>query len=331
MQDFQRLLNEIQSQKIAPFYLLCGTEPYFIDQLLGKLTSVLVDEQAAAFDHTVLYGKECTVAQIIENAKRFPMVAARQLVVVKEAQYMREDFEDLAAYVAQSSPTTVLVFCWKKAFDKRKKLYKAAQKSGVVFDGKPLFDNQIAPWISAQANVLELKIAPEAIRLLQEFVGSDLHRIEKALEKLNFAVPKGEVVVPDTIEFHIGISKEYNNFELQKAIGMRNFSQALKICNYMTQNQKNHPLVLTISSLHQFFERLMTYHALDNKQQAPQYLGISPYFVKEYQQAATIYPMKKCSQALKAIFDADLKSKGIKGNALSAETILKQLMIDLWT
>lgn len=332
MQDFQKLLKQIQAKNFAPFYLLAGAESYFIDQLVDALTDIIVDEQAAAFDHTILYGKETTVAQIIETAKRFPMMAERQLVVVKEAQYIDKELESLANYLTQASPQTVLVFCWKnKAFDKRKKLYKAAQKAGVVFDSKPLYDNQVGPWLRARAELLQLSLTPESVVVLQDFLGSDLHRIQKALEKLKFVLPEGKTVDPAVIEYHIGISKEFNNFELQKSVGQRNFSKSLRIVDYLAQNQKQYPLVLTISSLFSYFQRLMQYHALDNKQEAANVLGVSPYFIKEYQEAARHYNMKKCSKALNSIYQADLKSKGVVGNATSVEAILKQLVIELWT
>jgi len=332
MQDFQKLLKQIQAKNFVPFYLLAGAESYFIDQLVDALTDIIVDEQAAAFDHTILYGKETTVTQIIETAKRFPMMAQRQLVVVKEAQYIDKELESLANYLTQASPQTVLVFCWKnKAFDKRKKLYKAAQKAGVVFDSKPLYDNQVGPWLRARAELLQLSLTPESVVVLQDFLGSDLHRIQKALEKLKFVLPKGKTVDPAVIEYHIGISKEFNNFELQKSVGQRNFSKSLRIVDYLAQNQKQYPLVLTISSLFSYFQRLMQYHALDNKQEAAKVLGVSPYFIKEYQEAARHYNMKKCSKALNSIYQADLKNKGVVGNATSVEAILKQLVIELWT
>lgn len=332
MQDYQKLLLQIKDQKYAPFYLLSGLESYFIDQLVETLTEQLVDEQSAAFDHTILYGKECSVAQIIETAKRFPMVGTTQLVVVKEAQYLDKQLDDLADYVSQATPTTVLVLCWKnKTFDKRKKLYKATQKYGLFLDSKPLYDNQIGPWLSAQSKAMNLQLTPESNALLQEYLGSDLQRIEKALEKLKLVIKDGEPIVPSTIEYHIGISKAYNNFELQKAIGQRNFSQAIKICNYLAENQKQYPLVVTISSLFRYFERIMLFHALDNPQEAPKVLGVSHYFIKEYQQAARHFSMKKCSKALESVYEADLRSKGIKGNNHSSSAILKQLMLSLWT
>ena len=332
MQDFQKLLKQIQAKKFAPFYLLAGAESYFIDQLVEALTNSIVDEQAAAFDHTIFYGKETSVAQIIETAKRFPMMAELQLVVVKEAQNIDKQFDSLADYLTQASSQTVLVFCWKnKAFDKRKKLYKVAQKVGVVFDSKPLYDNQIGPWLNAHAELLQLSLTPEAVVLLQDFLGSDLHRIQKALEKLKFVLPEGKTVDPSVIEYHIGVSKEFNNFELQKAVGQRNFSRSLRIVDYFAQNQKQYPLVLIISSLFSYFQRLMQYHALDNKKDSASVLGVSPYFIREYEEAARHYNMKKCSKALNSIYQADLKSKGIEGNATSVEAILKQLLIELWT
>lgn len=332
MQDYQKLINQLQKKQFSPFYLLAGMETYFIDQLVDTLTELLVDEQAAAFDHTVLYGKETTVSQIIEVAKRFPMMAERQLVVVKEAQYIDKHLDELANYIEQPTPTTTLVFCWKnKAFDKRKKLYKTTQKKAVVFDSKPLYDNQVSPWIETQSKALGIDMAPEAIRLLHDYIGADLHRIQKALEKLKFVTAASQTVDTATIEYHIGISKEFNNFELQKAIGKRKFSKAIQITNYLAQNQKQYPLVLTISSLFNYFLKLMQYHALDNKKEAPKVLGVSPYFINEYQEAAHHYSMKKCSSVLEAIYQADLKSKGLIGNASSPDAILKKLIIDMWT
>jgi|TARA_A200000159_G_scaffold164453_1_gene194128 DNA polymerase-3 subunit delta len=332
MQDYQGLLKQINAKKIAPFYLLSGTEAFFIDSIVDSLTKALVDEAAAAFDHTILYGKDSSVSQIIESAKRFPMVSEKQLIVVKEAQYMDKQLDELAAYLSQASRQTVLVICWKnKAFDKRKKLYKIAQKVGVVFDSKPLYENQIGNWLQSRAKALDVSLSPEAVRVLQDYLGADLHRIQKALEKLKFVIPEGDIIDPSSIEYHIGISKEFNNFELQKAIGQRNFSQSLRITHYLSQNQKQYPLVLTISSLFGYFQRVMQYHALENKQQAATVLGVSPYFVKEYQLAASHYSLKKCSKALQVIYQADLKSKGIiGGGSTSPEAILKQLVIDVW-
>lgn len=331
MQNYQDILKQIQNKNFSPFYLFSGTSPYFIDRLIDALTAALVKEETAAFDHTVLYGKECTVSQIIEIAKRFPVLAPYQLVVIKEAQYMDKQLDDLAAYVEQSTPSTILAFCWKnKPFDKRKKLYKAAQNKGVVFESKPLYDNQIEPWLTNQAIAYGLRLSPESVVLLHEFIGANLQQIDKALEKLQLVGSKDQIIEAETIEYHIGISKEYNHFELQKAIGSKNFSQAVKICDYLSENQKHYPLVVTISSLFRYFERLMQYHALDDKQQAAKTMGISPYFLSEYQLASQHFSMKQCSKALEVIFEADLKSKGIKGGGQTVDAILKQLLIDLW-
>lgn len=331
MQEYNQLLSKIGNEEFAPIYLLSGTAPYFIDQIVAALTARLIDEAAQDFDHSVFYGKDASVQQILETVKRYPMIAKYHLVVVKEAQYLSGDLEALATYAKSPLLQTILVYCHKYSmFDKRKKLYKAVQKSGTVMDFKPLYDNQIAGWIQSRANTFDLKMPPAVSALLADCLGADLSKIEKELEKLGLVVSGDREVTTEMIEEHVGFSKDFNNFELQKAIGLRQLSRSFRIIQYMSNNQKNHPLTLTLSTLHAFFKKLLLFHGLPNPSKAAAVLGVNPYFVKDYQQAAQCFNMKQTSGALSLLLEADLKSKGVGAHASSPFQILNELLIKLF-
>ncbi len=331
MQEFNQLLSKIQKGEYAPFYLLSGTAPYFIDQIVKTLTENIIDEAAQDFDHTIFYGKDTSVQQILETAKRFPMIAPYHLVVVKEAQYLKGNLDLLANYAKAPLTQTILVYCHKySAFDKRKKMYKAVKQNGIAVDFKPLYDNQISGWIQSRAAQFKLKLTPVISVLLAECLGSDLSRIEKELEKLKLVVSTDGEVSAEMIETHIGFSKDFNNFELQKAIGLKQFSKSFQIIQYMSNNPKNHPIPLTLSTLHSFFRKLLLYHGLSNPNKAASVLGVNPYFIKDYEQAARHFNMKKTSVALALILDADLKSKGIGSNAANPYQVLNEMLIKLF-
>ena len=332
MQEFNQLLSKIQKEQYSPFYLLSGTAPYFIDQIVNALTKGLIDEAAQDFDHSIFYGKDTSVQQILETAKRYPMLSKYHLVVVKEAQYLKDDLEPLATYAKAPLSQTILVYCHKYGFfDKRTKLYKEVQKKGTVMDFKPLYENQLPNWIQARATLFKLKISPKESTLLAECLGADLSKIEKELEKLGLVVPSDRIVTDQMIEEHIGFSKDFNNFQLQKAIGLKQFSKSFQIIQYMTKNPKKHPIVLTLSTLHSFFRKLLLFHGLPNPSQAAKVLGVNPYFIGDYQQAARFFSMKQTSAALALILEADFKSKGVGGNANNPFSILNELLIKIFT
>lgn len=326
MQTYDSILNQIQQGLVAPIYLLMGEEAYFIDQVEAALEAHLVEEASRAFDYTLVYGKEVKIPELLETAKRYPMMAQKQLLVVREAQYMEKSVEPLAVYAQKPQPQTVLVICWKhKSLDKRSKLYKAIQKNGVVLDAKPLYENQIPGWISATAKRMQLQLQPEAIQLLAASIGADLQTLENGLEKLRLMFSPQEAIGVKAIETHIGISKDYNNFELQRALGERNTALALTIANYLGNHPKKHPLVLTLSTLHRYFQKIISYHALPDRSQAAKVLGVNPYFLKEYQSAAQKYSMKQSAQVLEEIYTYDLKSKGVGAVNKSSKDLLQEL------
>ncbi len=326
------MVTDIRNGKISPVYLLFGEEPYYIDKISEFIENNVLTEEERGFNQMVLYGKEVTVEDIVGNAKRYPMMADRQVVLVKEAQHLSRTIDTLSLYVDNPQPTTVLVLCYKYGkLDKRKKLYKSVQKMGVLFESKKLYENQVSDWIRKVLQGKGYQIAPKAALLLVEFLGTDLSRIDNELEKLQLVLPKGKEITPSDIEEHIGISKDFNNFELKKAIGERNVVKATQIILYFAQNPKDNPFVVTVSLLHNFFSQLLQYHGLSDHspKNVASALRINPYFVNEFQTAARNYPMKKVSHIISQLRELDLKGKGVGANSLSETDLLKELLVKI--
>ena len=329
MNDVNQIIGDIKKGNIQPIYLLTGEEPYFIDKISDYIEKNILSEEEKGFNQMVMYGGDVEVMDIISNAKRFPMMADRQVIIVKEAQELARSIESLVSYVENPQTTTMLVLCYKyKKIDKRKKLYKVIKKNGVIFEAKKMYDNQIGDWIRTVLSDHDYGIETKAVQMLVEFLGTDLSRIFKELEKLMVLLPVKSTINDQIIEDNIGISKDFNNFELRKAIGNKNVLLANQIINYFSQNPKNNPLVMTISLLNSFFTQLFMYHALKDKSRpnVAAKLKINPYFVGDYADAARNYPMRKVSQVISTLRDADLKSKGVGANALPQSDLLKELL-----
>ncbi|MGB1448415.1 MAG: DNA polymerase III subunit delta [Flavobacteriaceae bacterium] len=330
MNETQQILNSIANKKVAPVYLLMGTEPYFIDEISTALMNAVVDESARDFDLTVLYGKETTADQILEAVKRYPMLGKQQLIVVKEAQYLDRTIDALASYCASPQPQTVLVLCYKhKKIDKRKKLLKNIAAHGVVLETKPLFDNQIGPWIENRGKKYGFSFHPQALAMLVAYLGSNLGKVDKELEKLTHSLASGSKVTVEHIEHYIGYSKDFNSFELQKALGKRQLELSYRIVKYMAGNPSQHPLPLTIGVLFNFFQKLFMYHGLNRPADAPKVLGVSPYFVKDYQAAAQKFSMRQVAQVISILKTYDLKSKGLGANNMPMEELLKEMILKI--
>jgi DNA polymerase-3 subunit delta len=331
MNEFNVLMSSIEQGNYKPFYLLSGTEPYFIDQFEAKITEFLTDEASQSFDYSLFYGKDADAHVIVETAKRFPLLSSHHLVVVREAQHLDRSTDILADYLSNPQEQTILVFCYKyKAFDKRKKLYKAAKKVGAILETKTLYDNQVGQWLAQKIESVQLKIESEALQLLTDALGSDLSKIEKELSKLKIVLQEGSQITAEVIQEHIGFSKDYNNFELYKAVGKRDFNQCCKIIKYMSENPKNHPLVLTLSGFYNFFRRVLLYHGLDNKSEAPRLLGVNPYFIGDYEQASKKFSLKQASMAISFTLEADLKSKGVGVKSNNIYDILQDLLVKVF-
>lgn len=328
MDEANKILADLKNGIYKPIYFLMGEEPYYIDKVADFIEEHALTTEEKGFNQMVLYGRDVSIEDIESHAKRFPMMAERQVIIVKEAQELSRTIDKLLNYALQPQPTTVLVLCYKyKTIHKGRKLYKTIKSNGVVLDSKRLYENKVGGWIIDNLRQHNYSIDHKAAHMLVEFLGSDLSKIENELQKLRLISPEGTTITPELIEENIGISKDYNNFELQNAIGERDEIKAHRIITYFAQNPKDNPMVLTISLLYSFFSKLLQYHGLKDRSQAATVLKIAPYFVKDYALAARNYPMKKVSQVVSLLREADLKSKGVDAANVSQGDLLKELLV----
>ena len=332
MNRIRQIVEDINTGNTKPIYFLMGEEAYYIDMISNYIEKNLLTEEEKGFNQMILYGRDVSIEDVVSHAKRYPMMAEKQVVIVKEAQDLSRTIDRLLPYAENPQPTTVLVICYKyKSLDKRKKLGKVIAERGVLFESKKLYENQVGDWISTNLKERGYGIEPKAAHMLVEFLGTDLSKIDNELQKLALILEKGTVINANDVEQNIGISKDFNNFELRKAIGEKQFVRANQIINYFAENPKTHPLVVTISLLNNYFTQLLLYHGLKDKGRinTAKMLKINPYFVPEYQKAALNYPMRKVAQVISHLRDADLKSKGVGASNLSQGDILKQLLFKI--
>ena len=333
MDEVLKIVNDIKAGNIKPIYFLMGEESYYIDKLSDYIEKKVLTEEEKGFNQTVLYGRDVTIEDIVSTAKRYPMMSERQVVIVKEAQDLVRTIDKLESYAENPMPTTVLVICYKyKTLDKRKKVTKLIAKNGVVFESKKLYENQVGDWIKRVLAGKKYTIEPKATAMLVEFLGTDLSKINNELEKLQIILLVGSVITPMHIEENIGFSKDFNVFELRKAIGERNQLKAYTIAENFAQNPKDNPMVVTTSLVFGFFIQLLKYHGLKDKnpKNVATAIGVNPFFMKEYDVALKNYPMKKVSQIVAALRDIDVKSKGVGANALSQSDLLREMLYKIF-
>ncbi|MEM1258340.1 MAG: DNA polymerase III subunit delta [Bacteroidota bacterium] len=329
MEAVKQIVSAIRARDIKPIYFLMGDEPYYIDKISDFVSKNVLKEEERGFNQMVVYGKDTSLDEVVSHAKRFPMMAEYQVIIVKEAQHLSRTIEQLVSYIENPQPTTVLVICYKyKKLDKRKRLYKAIVKEGVLFESKKLYENQVAEWTRRVLSGKGYGISPKSSAMLVEYLGTELSKIDNELQKLYLSIEKGQEITPELIEKHIGISKDYNNFELKKAIAEHNLSKASRIIHYFAQNPKDNPFVVTVTLLHTFFSQLLQYHGLNDQspKSVAQSLGVNPYFVGEYQTAAKNYPMKRVSKIISGLRVLDLKGKGVGAQNISQDDLLKELL-----
>ena len=332
MDEARQIVTDIQKGNIKPIYFLMGEEPYYVDRISDFIAENILSEDERGFNQMVIYGRDSNIEDIVSNAKRYPMMAERQVVIVKEAQDLARTIEKLVDYAENPQPTTVLVVCYKyKKIDKRKKLHKAISKTGVIFEGKRMYENQVGDWIIKTLKGRGYGISPKAAQMLVEFLGTDLGKIDNELQKLQLICPEGTTINPEIIEENIGISKDFNNFELRSAVGEKDSLKAHRIINYFAQNPKDNPMVVTISLLFSFFSQILQYHGLKDKSKmaVAKQLKVNPYFVSDYVTAARNYPMKKVSHAISLLHETDVKSKGVGASNVSQGDLLKELLVKI--
>lgn len=332
MDDVTKIVNDIKAGNIKPIYFLMGEEPYYIDRLSDYIEENVLAEEEKGFNQTVLYGRDVSMEDIISTSKRYPMMAERQVVIVKEAQDLTKNIDKLEGYAEHPMPSTVLVFCYKyKTLDKRKKVTKLLEKNGLVYESKKLYDNQVGDWIKRVLSGKNYNIEPKAAAMLVEFLGTDLSKINNELDKLQIILPKGSTITPKIIEENIGFSKDFNNFELIKALGDRNQFKAYQIAQYFADNPKDNPMVVTTSQVFRYFTQLLQYHGLKDRssKNVAAVLKINPYFVNEFTVALKHYPMKKVSAIVASLRDIDVKSKGVGANMSQAD-LLKEMLVKIF-
>lgn len=327
------ILKDIKNKKPAPVYFLTGEEPFFIDLILKSIEEDILNDVEKEFDQVVLYGNDLSdTTDIVAQAKQYPMMAPHRVVIIKEAQALSRSIEKLSSYVENPLKTTVLAISYKgKKLDGRTKLAKIIKKNGVFYETPRIYDNQIPGYIDTFAKEFGLTIDVKSKFLMAEFLGADLSRIYNELQKLKIVSKNGKIT-PEIIEKNIGISKDYNNFELQDAIGNRNGTKAFKISKYFGENPRDNPLMATTAILYSFFSKIIIYHTLKDKSQntVARELGVHPFFVKDYVTAGRNYPLKKATKAISFLREADLKSKGVgaTGNVTHKE-LLDELIFGL--
>ena len=331
MSSINQLFSEIKENKLAPIYFLMGEETYYIDLISDYIESHVLTEQEKGFNQVILYGKDVSVQDIISHAKRYPMMADRQVVIVKEAQNLSKTIDQLIDYVKNPQTSTVLVFKYKyKTLDKRKALYKSLFKSAVLFDSKRIYEDKVPSWIQNFLKSKGVAITPKAALMLTEFLGKDLSKIVNELNKLIIVIGINNQITPELVEQNIGISKDFNNFELQKSLGNLDHKKAYKIVNYFAQNPKQHPFVLTISILYMYFTKLMKLHTVGVKNPTilSKTLGVNPYFINEYIAVSKNFPMRRISGVLETLRIYDLKSKGVDSN-ISDKDLYNELIYNI--
>lgn len=326
--DHKAIIKNIKDKNFEKIYFLHGEEPFYIDLITNAIVENALEEHEKDFNQSILYGKDSDVQAIIADAKGYPMMAERRLVVVKEAQDLKK-IEELESYFDKPSDQTVFVINYKyKKFDSRKKVFKAASKNGLAFQSAKIPEYKLLDWINMFAKEMGYGINPKAAMLLMEFLGNDLSKISNELEKLEILVEKGTTINEVHIEENIGISKDYNAFELVNAIGTRDISKANRIVDYFNHNPKATPLIVVVSNLFNHFQKLMKIHFAENKSREglASALRVPPFIAGELQKSAKIYNPKKIAANIAILHEYDLKAKGV-GNASATDGELLKEMI----
>lgn len=327
---YEEIKGSILTKRFAPVYLFQGDEPYFIDQLTELLIENVLDDSERDFNQTLVYGPETDVGTVINASKRYPMMSKYQLVVVKEAQGLKK-IDDLVYYVQQPLSSTVLVLNYKHGkLDGRKKLSSEIAKAGIVFESKKLYENKVPSFITAYLQLKQVTIDPRSAQILTDYLGTDLSKITNELEKLIISLPSGQRrITPELIETNIGISKDFNNFELQSAIAARDILKANRIVDYFDKNPKNNPLVVTSTVLYNFFSNLMICYFETNRSEAHlmNLLGFRFGFqMQDYMKALPIYNAFKTMEIVSLIRTTDARCKGIDNVSASDGELLKELV-----
>lgn len=329
---YQQILNDLKNKVYHPVYFLSGNESYYIDLIADYIEENVLDANEKEFNQQVLYGKDVDILTIVSEAKRYPMMSNHNVIIIKEAQHLSKEIEKLEPYLDNPTQTTILVFCFKyKTLDGRKGITKKLKKQAVFLETKPLYDNQVPDWIVGYLKTKNYTITPQACALIAEFLGTDLSKIANELNKLIINVAAGSQIDPNIVEENIGISKDFNNFELNKAIGTKNVFKTNQIVHHFAKNEKNHPIQATIAILYSFFTSILKYHYIKDKSRnnVASALRVNPFFVSDYEIAGKNYSIKKAVKVIEYLREYDLKSKGVHNVSTPGSELLKELVFKI--
>lgn len=329
----EEILKELRNKQYRPIYYLMGEEPYYIDVIADYIADHVLTETEKDFNLTVIYGGDVDIASVINAAKRYPMMSEYQVVIVKEAQAIR-NIEELNFYLQHPLNSTILVICHKHGvLDRRKKLAASIEKCGIVFESKKIKDSQLPVFINGYMKRKGIDMDPKATAMMAEFVGTDLHRLTGELDKLIVTLGKGKMrVSPELVERNIGISKDYNNFELRSALVEKDILKANKIVRYFEENPKTNPIQMTLSLLFGFFSNLMlAYYAPEKSEQGvADFLGLkNAWQAREYLSAMRKYSGVKTMQIIHELRYTDAKSKGVGNSSVQDGDLLRELIFKI--
>ncbi|GAA4450617.1 DNA polymerase III subunit delta [Nibrella saemangeumensis] len=335
------LLKDIRNKRLVPVYLIHGDEPYYLDRIADELEKVAVPVAERGFNQFVLFGKDTDVGAVLNYARRYPFMAERQLVLVKEAQQIagigdKSGQQLLEDYAANPLSSTILMLCFvkedgKAGLDERKTWVKAFGQKGVLLGVKKMYDNKLVDWVAEYCHEQGAKVSPKACQMLVDAIGNDLKRLASEIDKILLNLHVGEEIAAGTVERLVGISKEYNVFELQKALVQRDVVKANRIVDYFGRNAKDNPLIMILTQLFQYFSRvLMVQASKDQSEKAvAALLAINPFFAKGYLSAARTFPLPKVVAIIHAIRRSDALAKGIDSPSMNEGDILRQLVFDI--
>ncbi|WP_109830476.1 DNA polymerase III subunit delta [Reichenbachiella versicolor] len=334
---FHDILGQLRKNQYAPVYFFQGDEPFYIDRLVKHIEENAIDSGLRDFNQVVLYGKDTDLPTVLNHAKGFPMMSERKVVIVKEAQELTgidKEIGDklLGAYLENPQPSTILVFSYKyKKLDKRKKIAKAIDAKAVMFTSDKMYDNKLPAWVDEFVKEKGKKIDQKALQLIVENIGNNLTRISNEIDKLLINIGAEDVITADHVYKNIGISKEYNVFELQKALGYKNVLKANQIINYFDSDPRSNPIIPIIANIFTFYNKLLLVHKSPDKSDRglASLLGVNPFFVKDYTMASRNYSLPKVMANIKHLKVADMKSKGIDYPKQTEGEILKELVFNL--
>ena len=308
-----------------------GEEEFYIDNITNLFIEDVLTDEEKQFNLNILYGKETSVDQIISICKKYPLMSKYQIVLVKEAQDLSRTFDGLIDYFKKPLHSTILIINYKhKSIDKRKSSFKELKKNAKVFESKKLYDNQVQNWISDTVNSAGFSIDRKSVSLINEHLGNSLSKISNEIDKLLDIKKKEKIIELDDIEKYIGISKEFNNFELRKALGEKNYNKAFQIAQYFSENPNANPIVVTISIIFDFFNKLLIFHSNIelNDTKIASLLGVNPFFIKEYKTASTNYDLKQVVRIISILRDYDMFSKGV-GVKKADSSLLKEMVVKI--